>query len=82
MRTNTRNSAFPRALSAFAFWKASYLDLLQENFNFLVSVAEETGLSVTLPKTLKTGFVESRPISALLEEQVSILAPSLNLIGF
>ena len=28
----------------------------------LVSVAEETGLSLTLPETQKTGFVKSRPI--------------------
>ena len=47
----------------FAFWKLSYLSLLQANFIFkLVSVAEETDLSLALSEIAKTSFVTSRPI--------------------
>ena len=38
----------------------------------LVSVAEETALNLTLSETPKTGFVTSRPIWALLQENQSL----------
>ena len=42
------------------------------NFIFwLVSVAEETGLSLALLKTQKTGFVASRPGISLRNDQIA-----------
>ena len=48
----------------FAFWKVLYLNLLQAKCHFfwLVPVAQETGLKLTLSETPKTGFLTMRPI--------------------
>ena len=40
----------------------SELALSEISIFYLVSVAEQAGLKLTLSETLKTGFVESRPI--------------------
>ena len=55
-----------RLISAFiiSFFE-SCLNLLQVKFQFSSSVAEETGLSLTLSEALKTGFVPLRPICPL-----------------
>ena len=38
-------------------------NLLKRNFNFyIVSVAEQTGLDLTWPETLKTGFLVARSV--------------------
>ena len=43
---------------------------------YLVSVAEETGLGLTLSETPKTGFIVTRPICGLL---TSIFSTSVHL---
>ena len=56
----------------FTFWKVSLLSELatSEILIFqLVSVAEETGLSLALMETPKTGFVASRPILKLTSQE-------------
>ena len=55
VQTNLYIPADCSAPFLFAFWKVSYLNLLQAKFHSifkLVSVAEETGLSHTLSDTL------------------------------
>ena len=60
--------AHPRSLISaflFAYWKEKYMYLYFEIFllaKFLFSVVEESGLSLTLSETPKTGFIASRPI--------------------
>ena len=44
------------------FLESMYINLLQLIFFKLVSVAEETGFSLALSETPKTGFVASQPI--------------------
>ena len=61
----TEQPAHPRRLiSAFVIYHIS--TCFKRRFNFLqVSVAEETGLSLALSETLKTGFVATRPFRFL-----------------
>ena len=64
----------------FPYWKVSYLDLFWVKFQFsrLVSVAEETSLSLTLSKTPKTDFVccIQTDIWALLWEKLIFKQPN------
>ena len=48
----------------FTYWKVSFpkLSISVTSLVYLVSAAEETGLSLALSETPKTGFVMSRPI--------------------
>ena len=65
MQTSLHICADWSAPLIFAFWKVSYLNLLctgEISILQLVSVAEETGLSLPLSDTPKTRFLKSRPI--------------------
>ena len=58
LRTKKAQTILRRLISTFViFLKVSYLNLLQVKFQFSSYVAEETGLSLALSETLKTGFV-------------------------
>ena len=48
----------------FAYWKVSYLNLLQAKFQFS---SKETGLKMALSDTLKTGFLATRPMISLIQ---------------
>ena len=57
-KKGTDQPAHPRSLMLIAYWKVSYLDVLQAKIKFS---CKSDGLNLTLSETPQTGFLASRP---------------------
>ena len=72
VQTSLRIRAVWSAPLLFAYWEVSYLVLRKRNFNFLVTVAEETGFKLALSDTLKTGFLATGPNTLTQNENFTL----------